>query len=389
MNVSTCNANPQYPYRNCSDCDYNNPLQCYPCADIIPISQKINSWKPSPDGNPSSEGYWRIIVVDIESPSSASSNMTVMEDVAYESSAVLSLSSSSIVSDMISQACNLVITTSPAVSYTESQFPGYYYCGQIVAIYNDFTSSYCSAIQPDSSSSYYFYCSNTNGYNSLTSRATLFQIAGCGSYSYPLNSTSQFSLWNLQTEGYVYLSSLGGSDYVFALDPSTSSPPAIFQMTGAPFRKWETFNLTLVGSYQTPSGSNAAPPGSPATNCFACIGGPTEGPAVYGGVGPNPCSTSSSNCPNGEAKTESECNYCPGKSSSTSNTGIPNLSVYNNGYMTYTTSSFYTAPLWMTPVAYNQILYTNNLLPASQFPIPIPSSDVDGYVAGSQTPYYT
>jgi hypothetical protein len=263
----------------------------------------------------------------------------------------------------------------------------------IVAIYNDFTTSYCSVFEiTQPQSEYYFFSSNTDSYNSSNQRYTLFQITNCGSYGEPLNSSSVFSLWNLQTEGYIQLSSLGSNNFVFSMTGTNSVHATLFQMDGAPFRVWETFCLTLAEpSYQNPTGpGSGAPTGAGIPTCPTCNGGYPSGPGDpnSSGGGPNPCAASGSGGPCAPAP--AGCTYCPGGAASGPGSAQTYyLSVYYNGFMTYSTSQSYCSPLWMTPVPYNEIAYSVNLPGPSQFPTPIPNEYLNGYTAGSQSPYYT
>jgi hypothetical protein len=119
---------------------------CYPCADIVPTADRINSWKPFANGTWSSQGYWRIIPIGVGSSFQAQTgSQTLLQDVSFDPDLYFSVTWSELAnvqSQLLTEMCDLTEMHPPIYPLPgEYQFPGYYYCGEIVALFSDIDSS--------------------------------------------------------------------------------------------------------------------------------------------------------------------------------------------------------------------------------------------------------
>lgn len=191
-----CTNSPRYPFRDCNSCFSDSPLRCSPCADCIPITQEINSWKP---GNPN--GYWRNMVIGVGPYLNNYYAKQLITDMSYDSKLSFSVDWSQlqqIIDKIKSQSCDLIDTAVPTTPSNEKDHPGYYYCGQIVAIHT--RSGYYASIKGDNEN---VLTTDSSAPNYSNTRKTLFQITNCGTYGTLLSVNSQFSLWSLQNNRYL------------------------------------------------------------------------------------------------------------------------------------------------------------------------------------------
>jgi hypothetical protein len=246
-----CNHDPNYPYRDCNSCDALNSLQCNPCSDPVPLADKINNCKPGGNCISPLQGFWRIFAVGLGSSFiESTSGQMLIEELAYDGSmtfaydwSVLSNDQANIIDLMQFKFCDSLDSSAPLTPYNETSFPGYYYCGQIVALGTE-NSAYITV-------SNNILVTGAFVYNSPDSLYTLFQITGCPSFGSEISSTSSsFTLWNLGTQGYV---SYSNGNFIAN---SNENQATVFQMYNAPMMNFENVVLFFSNLCLNTSGTN-------------------------------------------------------------------------------------------------------------------------------------
>jgi hypothetical protein len=205
-----CRSQVRYPFRDCNACQIYGPLGCMPCSDIVPISKRLNSYRPDEYGHIPDEGFWRIIPVGIGQVVQSPRATQLLRDISYDPNRFFLVDWSelnTIVRAIGAEACNLISisgNSSSIVSVVEPDAPSSHFCGQIVTIGVRSNGGTFTFVKDDDYKldNFGMYDTNTN-----TSRNALFQITDCGDYGIPLRyDRGTIALWNLQTEKYVTLS---------------------------------------------------------------------------------------------------------------------------------------------------------------------------------------